>query len=71
MLMFFKPKLRVEVAEFGGPNWKAGDELHALRPLADFWRFKLTSILSSALDRMGPSEQSQHCWDSTWDNTFC
>ena len=30
MLIFFKPKLQVEVAEFDGPNWKAGDELLAL-----------------------------------------
>ena len=33
MLMFFKPKLRVEIAEFGGPSCKAGDELHALRAI--------------------------------------
>ena len=36
MLTFFKPQLRVGVAEFDGPNWKAGDELRALRSLVDF-----------------------------------
>ena len=36
MLMFFKPKLRVGIAEFDGPNCKASDELHAFRPLVDF-----------------------------------
>ena len=36
MLMFFKPKLRTEIAEFDGPHWKAGDEMHSLRPLVDY-----------------------------------
>ena len=36
MLMFFKPKLRSEIAEFDGPNWKTGDLLEALRPLVDY-----------------------------------
>jgi len=36
MLMFFKPKLRSEIAEFDGPNWKSGDVLEALRPLVDY-----------------------------------
>ena len=36
MLLFWKPKLRSETAEFDGPNWKAGDQLEALRPLVDY-----------------------------------
>ena len=36
MLLFFKPKLRPEYAEFDGPHWKIGDELQALRPLVDY-----------------------------------
>ena len=36
MLVFFKPKLRSEIAEFDGPNWKSGDVLEALRPLVDY-----------------------------------
>ena len=36
MLIVFKPKLRAESAEFNGPNWKAGGELEALRPLVDY-----------------------------------
>ena len=36
MIMFFKPELRSENAEIDGPNWKARDELEALRPLVDY-----------------------------------
>jgi hypothetical protein len=36
MLLFWKSKHRPITAEFDGPNWKAGEELVALRPLVDF-----------------------------------
>ena len=36
MLLFFKPKLQSEYAEFDGPHWTIGDELQALRPLVDY-----------------------------------
>ena len=36
MLLFFKPKGRKVIAEFGGPTWNKGDELEALRPLVDY-----------------------------------